>query len=475
MGWLIDEFKREAEEVQKLWRLCTGGKAPEPEELPPPEESTAEPHVAALDNGLKTAIQYAPGALRMSEATLLINAGSARDPAGKEGLAHFLEHVVCGRALEEEIKKRGGELYAATSGSDIQLGIQIPYSPENEEFMLKTLKDMATNRNLLPSLIEKERKRILNEIGQSNDDPKRRLNNETAQLMYSMPGAYTGNLGPRENVRTITREDMIRFMDSYFTAANMTLAVKTPEPPRAAALAQEVKKIYGGIPRGTAAEPVPISYTPYEKRADHGTEQLHFSYVVPVTDPTKEDFYTQVVYDNYVGMLARRDLIDSGLVYDAGAHCGLRPGILAFTGVTGNVMPEDADKVGPAAAKILGQTAHIIDPEIFAQAKQYVMQQFRGDQNDWLRNQGTYDMARSLADTGKTQTAWENFQGLDKVTADDLKAFARDKVLVNRPSVYAAGKSDLLLGQDAFEAQLRQHAAPGADAALGAQFQPAVA
>ena len=48
-------------------------------------------HEFRLENGLKVLVKRAPGTQVKTE--LVINSGATKDPKGKEGLAHFLEHV----------------------------------------------------------------------------------------------------------------------------------------------------------------------------------------------------------------------------------------------------------------------------------------------------------------------------------------------------------------------------------------------
>jgi len=56
-----------------------------------PVKSRGEFHELRLDNGLRVLFKQSKGA--QLKANLVFKSGSAKDPAGKEGLAHFLEHI----------------------------------------------------------------------------------------------------------------------------------------------------------------------------------------------------------------------------------------------------------------------------------------------------------------------------------------------------------------------------------------------
>jgi predicted Zn-dependent peptidase len=472
VGEPADQFRKNAEYFRTLWLAACGHSLVEP--APPPPGTTAVPLRGKLDNGLQSAVQYFPDRRQFCHGMLLIKTGADHDPAGKEGVAHFLEHVLMDPATLNEIKKRGGEASLATRGNTIVVDLTMP--SQEGTFMIDTLKQIAVNRTLSPDLVERERKRILNEIGIQNDNPEKRLHREGIARMYSSPAVVASNLGTRENVRALTIGDMSDYLNRYFNASNMVLVAQVPNRDDVARAREYIRQTFADVPAGAPAEPAAFEYTPYEQRNNHGTEQVYFSYNMNVDKPGAANFYAHSVYVHYLQLLTERDVIHSGSLYQAEVEGIHESGKISTVMVFGNALPEDAGEIGRKFAEMIGGTARGIDPEAFAIAKQRAMREFLGGENEWLWAKSRRSMACALAFEDRSESYYDNFQGFEKVSPEDLMAFARDKVLGQKPSVMADGDSSLLPGQDDFEAMMHAAARPDAvKPGFSGEFKPATA
>ncbi len=440
---LTKEFRRVVNDKRDEWELS--------------KLSAAEPRRFMLDNGMKGAIQYSYHSQDVMEATLLVKAGSAHDPPGKEGTAHFLEHVLYDREAVKEFEKRQGILYAATSGSNIIIQATIPHTPENQSMLIGWLKEVVTSPKLSDSNIDIQRKRILNEFGFQKDHPEEHSQRLFSQHLYSAPQAIFGNVGPKDIIRTIEKEDMENYQKRYFNASNMVLAIKTPAK-NVRNLEREIENIFNDLPEGDPAEEIKPEFLSMETRQNTPFEQLYFSYGFNIPAATQGEEAVANIYAEYMRLLVDRDMVESGLVYNSCAvhkYLGCGP---SFLQIYGNIIPEDAGDVAPAIATAVGRTAHTIEPDLFNVAKNNILFEFSRPKETWEHSRQTLSMAYDLAFEDRLPAFWEKFHATEAVTPDDLTRFAREKILHDPPALLAYGDSTNLHTKAEFEAMLAKEA-----------------
>ncbi|OQX89447.1 MAG: hypothetical protein B6D65_03125 [candidate division Zixibacteria bacterium 4484_93] len=159
----------------------------------------------------------------------LVGSGSRDDPPGMRGASHFIEHMLfkgtktrSSRELSAEVENLGGSLEAYTtresvSYSGVILGKYIATA-------LDILTDMFTNSIFEPSQMELERKVILEEVDELFEVPSQVGAMLFLEKLYEKNPLGDEILGKRENVEAITRENLIKFVDSHYTADNLIVA-----------------------------------------------------------------------------------------------------------------------------------------------------------------------------------------------------------------------------------------------------------
>ena len=157
-----------------------------------------------------------------------IDAGSRAETDKTNGTAHFLEHLAfkgtqkrSQSQLELEIENMGGHLNAYTSrentvyyakafNSDVPASVDI-------------LADILQHSKLEPSAIERERDVILRE--------QEEVDKQTEEVVFdhlhatAFQGQPLGRtiLGPKENIETISRDDLTNYIKTNYTADRMVL------------------------------------------------------------------------------------------------------------------------------------------------------------------------------------------------------------------------------------------------------------
>jgi len=205
---------------RRLWHP-----APCPAQLKPMEyEKTT------LESGLRVITCRMPHTRSVS-LLLFVMTGSCYENDGEAGISHFIEHMCfkgtqkrsSSREISEAIEGVGGIL---NGGTDREL---TSYWCKLASRHLETAVDVITDLMRRPLFreedIEKERQVIVEEINMSLDSPQQRVGMILDDMMW--PGKPLGRdvAGTRETVTAITRDQMLKRVESYYTPSNMLASI----------------------------------------------------------------------------------------------------------------------------------------------------------------------------------------------------------------------------------------------------------
>lgn len=163
-------------------------------------------------------------------ALLLWNLGSRHDPPGKEGLSHFLEHMLfkgtrrhTGRSISHRIERLGGDLNAFTTKDKI--GIEVRIAPSGLITALATLRELAHEATFPEKEIDKEREVILEELAMYEDIPEESLLDHFEEQIFAQGGLRHPIIGYASSVRSITVEDLRRFYEDRLKQSTWVLVL----------------------------------------------------------------------------------------------------------------------------------------------------------------------------------------------------------------------------------------------------------
>ncbi|KAI9820123.1 MAG: hypothetical protein M1832_003830 [Thelocarpon impressellum] len=195
--------------------------------LATPINNGAETQSTTLSNGLTIATEHSPWA-QTSTVGVWIDAGSRAETDKTNGTAHFLEHLAfkgtknrSQHQLELEIENMGGHLNAYTSRENT-----VYYAKSFNSDVPKTvniLSDILQNSKLEPQAIERERDVILRE----QEEVDKQLEEVVFDHLHAT--AFQGQplgrtiLGPKENILSIQRDDLVGYINTNYTADRMVL------------------------------------------------------------------------------------------------------------------------------------------------------------------------------------------------------------------------------------------------------------
>ncbi len=211
-----------------------------------------------LANGLRVLL-IENNETKKSAAALAVNAGHFNDPVERQGLAHFLEHMLFlgtekypdGSEYQKFISQHGGNnnAWTATEHTCFFFDIQ----QQHFSSALERFSQFFTSPLLSEEFIHKERKNIDAEFQLKLKDDIRRLydvHKETINPDHPFSQFSVGTIDTLTDRKGATvREELKQFYDDFYRADYMTLALEGPQS--IAELLALAKSLFSDIPPAT--------------------------------------------------------------------------------------------------------------------------------------------------------------------------------------------------------------------------------
>ncbi len=204
-----------------------------------------------LDNGMDVVViedHRAPVVVHM----VWYRIGSADEPAGHSGIAHFLEHLMF-QGTEEVAPGDLSKIVSAQGGSDNAF-TTLDYTAyfqrvaaDRLDLMMTLEADRMRNLNLTEDDVTTERQVILEERGERTDsDPGALLGEQMAAAQYMNHPYGTPVIGWRHEMAALSRQDALDFYQANYAPNNAILVVAGDVVP--AEVLAMAKAHYGPVP-----------------------------------------------------------------------------------------------------------------------------------------------------------------------------------------------------------------------------------
>lgn len=245
--------------------------------------------------------------LPMVQITAAFDAGSARDPQEKFGLAMMTSHLLKEGASGQNADDiaRGLEDVGAELGSDIGRDMAtIGIRSLSEEAKLSVATKLLTQIISAPSFPERslnrERERLLVGLQGKKQSPGDIASDLFFKLTYGDHPYAHPQEGNEKTLASINRQDLIDFHRRYYVGRNAVLAIMGDlKKSEAKALS---RRLLGVLPKGEAAAPLPMA-KPLDKGASEyrqfASEQSHIL-VGQVGMHRKDPDYFSLYLGNYI-------------------------------------------------------------------------------------------------------------------------------------------------------------------------------
>lgn len=289
-----------------------------------------------LANGLTVASIRLPG-FRSLTLAALIGTGSRDEPAELNGISHFLEHMAfkgtahrSARALALDIERVGASMNAYTARD--HTAFHTVMLREHLPMAMEVMADVVLHSTFPQDEIERERRVILQEIGEAADDPDAMLQDAFDARAWPQQAFGRPILGSTRFVRSVGREDFIRHRQTHYGACRMVLVAVGDidlEP-----LVDLADRHFGAMPRGLPPVREPARYGGGFRHLEEDFEQTSIALGFPVPGRMSPDFVVYELLGELLGGGTSSPLFQSiretrGLAYQVDAwteghpDCGL--------------------------------------------------------------------------------------------------------------------------------------------------------
>ncbi|TRC96712.1 insulinase family protein [Mesorhizobium sp. WSM4303] len=402
-----------------------------------------------LDNGMEVVVipdHRAPIVTHM----VWYKIGSADEPPGKSGIAHFFEHLMfkattnhAAGEFDRAISDIGGSNNAFTSYD--YTAFHETVTPSALELMMSFEADRMRNLILTDEVIKTERDVILEERRSRIDsDPEAVLDEEVDATLWQNQPYRIPVIGWMQEMEQLNRTDAVAFYDKYYRPNNAVLIVAGDvEPDAVKALAE---KTYGKVARGPDLPPRirPVEPEQNTRRTvtltDARVSVPSFStqWVVPSYHTAKPgeaealDLLGEILGGGSRSRLYQQLVVKQGIASGTGAF--FQGTMLDATNFTVYGAPRGDAKLSDVEAAVDAEIARIIKDGVTAdeleKAKARYIRAiiFARDKQDEMANL----YGAELATGGNVKDIEEWPDRIRKVTADDIKAVAARYLLLDR-------------------------------------------
>ena len=374
-----------------------------------------------------------------------VKAGGVTEAKTNYGISHFLEHMVfkgterrTAKQIAEEIENVGGYLNAFTSRGVTAFHSKV--LKDDVELAVDILSDMLINPSFPEDELERERKVILQEIGQTIDDPNDIIFDHFQNVAFPDQPMGRPILGTPEIVSGISADDLRNYKQMFYNPESIvfSLAGNFSHENAVELVEKYTRKIEDR--RSQKVEISPVYKGGYFSDFRPKLEQAHVILGFEGSKITGEDYYTAALFSSILG-----EGMSSRLFQEIREKRGLVYSVYSF-----NSCFAEAGLFGIYAATSQEKVRELLDvalDEIRKMKTTISVEEFNRTRTQFkssllMSRESTTAMCEQQASqTILFGRAFETNEILDKinsVTIDMISAYT-DKILASAPTLITVG------------------------------------
>ena len=210
--------------------------------------------VHQLHNGIR--VLHKPSPSNISHACIIINAGSRDEGQAKDGLAHFIEHLLFKQTEKRNTNQILNRLELV--GADLNAYTTKEYTCVHASFLkphlersLDLFEDILFHSVFPEEEMNKEKEVILDEISSYQDQPDEAINDDFEDLLFEGHPLGRNILGTPESVKSFNKKDIQLFMKSNYRTDEIIIGIFGDYDFKTVIRISE--KLYGKIPANLPA------------------------------------------------------------------------------------------------------------------------------------------------------------------------------------------------------------------------------
>ena len=191
-----------------------------------PEKSTYQKSV--LDSGIRVVSETIPY-VRSVSIGVWANVGSRDEKETKNGISHFLEHMVFkgtkNRSVKEiaqSLESLGGFLNAFTAKEQTCFYARV--LDEHLSQAVDVLADLTQNATFEPGEMEKEKAVVIEELKNAEDDPEDIIHDYFERAVFPTHSLGLPIIGNEKNLRAFTRKDLFMHVQTHYVPSRIVIA-----------------------------------------------------------------------------------------------------------------------------------------------------------------------------------------------------------------------------------------------------------
>ncbi len=376
--------------------------------------------------------------------------GSADEPPGKSGIAHFLEHLMFKGTdtlgpgeFSEKVALNGGTDNAFTTRDYTTYHQRI--AKDRLPILMRLEADRMANLRLLEKDVETEREVILEERARRyGNEPGAQLSEQIDAALYLNHPYMRPVIGWEHEIKGLSLEDAVSFYDRYYTPSNAVVVIAgdvTPQDVRE--LAQETygtlkNRIEIGSRKRTAEPPQRAARRVSMEHKQVNIDRWRRTYLVPAFSAAEPELRAglellgEILGGGSSGRLYRELVIERKIAVDAGAYYAGRGIEYGKFGV--HAIPADGVSLEQLEAEIDRVIGDVrsdgVAEEDLTRAKTRLIAASIYDQDNQSRMARTFGAALVTGSTVEDVINWP--ADVRAVPAGEVLSAARDYLLPER-------------------------------------------
>lgn len=324
--------------------------------------------VATLANGVRVVLIGLPG-VGSASVSVFVRTGSAHEGARLNGISHVVEHMAfkgtrtrdCQR-INLDAERLGAEVNAHTDKD--HTAFHMRGLAEDAPRFVRMLGDIVRESTFPEEELERERRVILHEIADDEDDPLTIAFQAFDRECFGTHPAALPVIGRRANIERFTRDDLLGYVQRQYSGANVVIGVAGDVD--AAAVLDAAQAAFGSLPRGaenglTAPQWIGGIVT----RRLVGSSQTHVVIGWPIPSLVDDD-PVGVVAAAVLGEGMSSPLLDrirerKGLAYYTHASADVL-GLWGQFVIEASVAPEHLDEFCAEVRSLMGELSRGVEP-----------------------------------------------------------------------------------------------------------------
>jgi zinc protease len=256
--------------------------------------------------GARVLFVNAPG-IPMLDVAVAFDAGASRDPAGRSGVASFTNALMARgvtgldeAAIAERFASLGAERGGGAGDDRATLSLRTLTSPAELQVSLELFERILATPTFPAEVLERERQRSIQSLREAMTRPDHLAQRAFGKALYG-DHPY-GRSSSVESVAQITRDDLLSFWSSHYSAPR---AVVAPIGAISRAQAEEIARLLTArLPAGGAVTPLeavtPLTRATVE-RIEHSSAQSHILLGAPAIAWGDPDQFPLLVGNHVLG------------------------------------------------------------------------------------------------------------------------------------------------------------------------------